>query len=172
MKIDFNLVDGLDGVMEITIPKFSDDRGAFLPFPLFNKVFDGKESVQFNQSFSNKGVLRGLHHQVNNPQAKLVSCVNGAVLDLIYDNRPDSRTYKQYKTFILDSPEKYLFVPKGFLHGFISLEDNTIFQYFIDAPYDPTDEESVSWTIMEDAIDFEKIGINKEDLIISSKDDK
>lgn len=171
MKVEFKLVDELDLMLEILVPKFSDERGSFLPFPLFNKIFDDREAIQFNQSISKKGVLRGLHHQIKNPQAKLVSCPHGKVLDLIYDNRKGSRTYGKYKTFLLDSPEKYLFVPKGFLHGFISLEDDSIFQYFVDAPYDPTDEETVNWEIMEDAINFEEIGVNKNNLIISKKDE-
>lgn len=171
MKIEH--FEHLNGVSLITLPKFGDERGYFTAFPQFTDVLQGPV-VQMNTSMSNKGVLRGMHHQVTKQQGKLVSCINGAVLDMIYDYRKDSPTYGKMDLFLLDSPNKFLHVPRGYLHGFIALEDNSIFQYFIDNPYDPSDEETVSWKIMDDRIPWdlldEKYGIKKDNLIISDKD--
>ena len=170
MKIE--LIEELEGVKLITTPKFDDDRGSFIPLVNPNDFLEG-DLVQINTSISKKGVLRGLHHQPNTQQGKLVTCISGGVVDMVYDNRPDSPTYQQSKCFSLVDRNTYLYVPRGYLHGFISLEDDTVFQYFIDNPYDPTDEETVSWKIMEDTIDWEKLmvyNIHRKNLIISEKD--
>lgn len=170
MKIE--LIEELDGVKLITTPKFDDDRGSFIPLVKPNDFLEG-DLVQINTSISKKAVLRGLHHQPNTQQGKLVTCISGGVVDMVYDNRPDSPTYQQSKCFFLVDRNTYLYVPRGYLHGFISLEDDTVFQYFIDNPYDPTDEETVSWKIMEDVIPWGYLfykDIIKEDLIISEKD--
>ena len=132
MKIN---ITNIQGVYLIKPKIFKDDRGVF--FESFNKeIFDNKVDskinfVQDNQSLSSKGVLRGLHFQ-NPPhaQAKLVSVVKGSVIDVVVDLRKESKTYGNY---ILEELSEYnnhqLFVPKGMAHGFLTLEDNTIFSY-------------------------------------------
>ena len=164
--------DTLDGVKLIKLKKFDDNRGSFITFPNMLDQLPFK-MVQTNISISHKGVLRGMHHQVYNPQTKLVTCLNGAVLDMVYDNRPESPTYKKGKCYMLHSPNECLLVPRGFLHGFISLKDNTIFQYYVDNEYNPNDEATVHWSIMDEVIPWSTLNtlkININNLIISNKD--
>ena len=170
--MDIRTFDNLEGVKLIFTPKYTDKRGTFSALVNPRNFLEG-DIVQFNTSTSKKGVLRGMHHQPNTQQGKLVTCPSGGVLDLVYDNRPDSPTYRNCQSFYLLDPQTYLYVPRGYLHGFISLEDNSVFQYVIDNPYNPADEETVSWKIMEDEISWGALmvrGITKENLIISDKD--
>ena len=148
MKIN---ITNIQGVYLIKPKIFKDDRGVF--FESFNKeIFDNKVDskinfVQDNQSLSSKGVLRGLHFQ-NPPhaQAKLVSVVKGSVIDVVVDLRKESKTYGNY---ILEELSEYnnhqLFVPKGMAHGFLTLEDNTIFSYKCSDFYHKESEDSVLW---------------------------
>jgi dTDP-4-dehydrorhamnose 3,5-epimerase len=114
---------------------FADDRGYFIE--TFNKNTFTKSTginldfVQDNESMSNYGVVRGLHFQKNEmAQAKLVRVVQGAVLDVVVDIRPDSATYLQHITVELSGQNKtQLFVPVGCAHGFSVLQDHTIFNY-------------------------------------------
>ena len=148
MKI---IITNIQGVYLIKPKIFKDDRGVF--FESFNKeIFDNKVDskinfVQDNQSLSSKGVLRGLHFQ-NPPhaQAKLVSVVKGSVIDVVVDLRKESKTYGNY---ILEELSEYnnhqLFVPKGMAHGFLTLEDNTIFSYKCSDFYHKESEDSILW---------------------------
>ena len=148
--MEINTTD-LKGVYLIKPKIFKDDRGIF--FESFNKkIFDNKVDskinfVQDNQSLSSKGVLRGLHFQ-NPPhaQAKLVSVVKGSVIDVVVDLRKESKTYGNY---ILEELSEYnnhqLFVPKGMAHGFLTIEDNTIFSYKCSDFYHKESEDSVLW---------------------------
>ena len=148
--MEINTTD-LKGVYLIKPKIFKDDRGVF--FESFNKkIFDNKVDskinfVQDNQSLSSKGVLRGLHFQ-NPPhaQAKLVSVVKGSVIDVVVDLRKESKTYGNY---ILEELSEYnnhqLFVPKGMAHGFLTLEDNTIFSYKCSDFYHKESEDSILW---------------------------
>ena len=113
---------------------FEDDRGYF--FESFNKkkledLGINVEFVQDNQSLSNKNVLRGLHFQVPPfAQGKLVRVIKGSVLDVAVDIRKESETYGQYFSVILSEQNKKMFwIPPGFAHGFLTLEDQTIFSY-------------------------------------------
>jgi|TARA_B110000902_G_C13899076_1_gene433632 dTDP-4-dehydrorhamnose 3,5-epimerase len=144
-------ITNIQGVYLIKPKIFKDDRGVF--FESFNKeIFDNKVDskinfVQDNQSLSSKGVLRGLHFQ-NPPhaQAKLVSVVKGSVIDVVVDLRKESKTYGNY---ILEELSEYnnhqLFVPKGMAHGFLTLEDNTIFSYKCSDFYHKESEDSILW---------------------------
>jgi len=150
-----------------------DERGYFMES--FNeKTFqEGVEQavhfVQDNQSFSTKGVLRGLHYQIGeHAQAKLVRVLQGEVLDVAVDIRPDSPTFGQYEAVILsDENKKQFFVPRGFAHGFLVLSETATFFYKCDNFYN---KESEGGIIYND----ENININwqfsLEDLIISEKD--
>ena len=141
----------IDGVYLIKPRIFKDDRGVFFESfneQIFKKKIDSKLNfVQDNQSLSYKGVLRGLHFQ-NPPhaQAKLVSVVKGSVIDVVVDLRKDSVTYGKY---ILEELSEYnnhqLFVPKGMAHGFLTLEDNTIFSYKCSGFYHKESEDSLLW---------------------------
>lgn len=129
---------------------FEDSRGHF--FESYNKeLFNTQgitiEFLQDNQSLSQKGVLRGLHFQ-NPPyaQAKLVRVVTGAVLDVAVDIRKNSPTYGKHVAAILSSKNKtMLYIPEGFAHGFLVLEDNTIFSYKCSNTYHKESEEGIVW---------------------------
>lgn len=165
---------------------FGDERGYFSPF-FIQKEMD-KEGIKFygvvqcNRSKSAKGVVRGLHFQKNPKcQTKLVEVIQGSAIDVVVDIREGSPTYGKHVAVLLkpyDANDKesgrQLYVPRGFAHGFISLEDNTIFQYLIDNDYAPDYEGGIYWNDPELGIDwdgmFKKYGIDKP--ITSEKDTK
>ena len=165
---------------------FGDERGYFSPF-FIQKEMD-KEGIKFygvvqcNRSKSAKGVVRGLHFQKNPKcQTKLVEVIQGSAIDVVVDIREGSPTYGKHTAVLLkpyDTNDKesgrQLYVPRGFAHGFISLEDNTIFQYLIDNDYAPDYEGGIYWNDPELGIDwegmFKKYGIDKP--ITSEKDTK
>ena len=125
--------------------------------------------VQDNQSFSTKGVLRGLHYQCGEyAQAKLVRVLQGEVLDVAVDLRPDSKTYGQYESVVLSAENQLqFFMPRGFAHGFLVLSETATFFYKCDNLYN---KESEAGLIFND----ETLNINWnfpfKDLIISEKD--
>ena len=141
----------IEGVYLIKPKIFNDDRGSF--FESFNmKVFQKETNqkinfVQDNQSVSSKNILRGLHFQKPpHAQAKLVRVIKGSVLDVVVDLRKKSKTYGEY---ILEELSEYnnhqLFIPKGMAHGFLTLEDNTIFTYKCSEFYCKDAEDSIIW---------------------------
>ena len=127
---------------------YGDDRGYFME--AFNltrfKKFGLDFSVeQINVAQSKKNVFRGLHFQLDPfAQTKIVLALSGAVIDLVVDLRKTSETYLKYHKIKLDSPDKALWVPKGFAHGYFTLEDHTCFQYAVDRPYHAASERSLS----------------------------
>lgn len=156
--------------------RFGDDRGYFSPYYIannFNKLgFQGV--VQANRSKSSKGVLRGLHYQKDPKcQAKIVEVIKGKAIDVVVDIRKDSKTYgKWLKVLLTAENNRQLYVPRGFAHGFISLEDETIFQYLIDNDYAPELEGGILWNDPELNIPwneiFQEYNISKP--ILSEKD--
>ena len=154
---------------------FGDKRGNF--FEIFNqKEFEEKTGieinfVQANQSTSQRGVIRGLHMQKGEfAQAKLVRVVKGSVLDIAVDVRKDSSTYGEHFSIELSQDNnKQLFIPRGFLHGFITLEEDTIFSYMCDNYYTKEAEDGVIYNDKELSIDW-KIPLEK--MILSEKDNK
>ncbi|WP_353777110.1 dTDP-4-dehydrorhamnose 3,5-epimerase [Winogradskyella sp. 3972H.M.0a.05] len=163
----------LEGCCVIQPDVIKDKRGYF--FESFNqKKFEDNlgfkvNFVQDNQSKSSKGVLRGLHYQIGEfAQAKLVKVTKGRVLDVAVDIRPQSKTFGKYFSIILDDIEnKQLFVPRGFAHGFLVLEDDTIFSYKCDNFYNKGSERGIIYNDKELSIDWE---FNHHDLILSEKD--
>jgi len=151
---------------------FEDDRGYF--YESYNKEQLLKygidiEFVQDNQSLSHKNVLRGLHYQ-NEPYAqdKLVRVIKGSVIDIAVDIRKDSPTYgKWIKVFLSEKNKLSFLIPKGFAHGFITLEDNTIFSYKCSNVYNKQSEGGIIWNDPTIDIDW---GVDIEDIIISDKD--
>ena len=103
--------------------------------------------VQANRSKSSKGVVRGLHFQKDPKcQAKIVEVIKGSAIDVVVDIRKDSDTYGKFTAVKLtEDNNRQLFVPRGFAHGFISLEDDTIFQYLVDNDYAPDKEGGILW---------------------------
>ena len=160
--------------------RFGDDRGYFSPYFIQNDYDENnikfERVVQANRSKSSKGVVRGLHFQKDPKcQAKIVEVINGKAIDVVVDIRVGSPTYGKY-TSVLLTPDnnRQLFVPRGFAHGFISLEDNTIFQYLIDNDYAPSLEAGILWNDPELEIPwddmFKEYGINEP--LLSEKDQK
>ena len=142
----------IDGLMVMNPNIIRDSRGYF--FESWNKEsFDNfgldVDFLQDNQSLSHKGVLRGLHFQ-NPPfeQGKLVRVVKGSVLDVAVDIRKDSATYCKHFSIELTGKNNLLFwIPAGFAHGFITLEDDTIFSYKCTNMYNKAAEGSLLWSI-------------------------
>lgn len=153
---------------------WKDNRGYFYESynsKLFSDAGIDANFVQDNQSFSQKGALRGLHAQKPPfAQGKLVRVLQGKVLDIAVDIRKESDTYGEYFSLELSSDNhKQLWVPPGFLHGFLTLEDNTIFTYKVTSYYDKASEIGVIWNDADLNIDWSS-SINNEDLLLSDKD--
>lgn len=152
---------------------FKDDRGYF--FESFNKrsffIKTGIDVnfVQDNQSFSTKGVLRGLHYQKgNSAQAKLVRVIQGEVLDVVVDLRKESPTFGRYYSVVLSGNNSLqLYVPRGFAHGFVVLSDSVTFFYKCDNYYNKSEESGIRYN---DTILNINWLLEEYDLIVSEKD--
>ncbi len=152
---------------------FKDKRGYFIES--FNKeTFNHTlkldvNFVQDNESQSSKGVLRGLHYQTGiHAQAKLVRVVKGSVLDVVVDMRKDSETFGEHFSIELNVKNKtQLYIPRGFAHGFIVLEDETIFSYKCDNLYNKASEAGIIYNDEDLNINWE---LSETDFIISEKD--
>ena len=151
----------------------NDGRGYF--YESYNKNTFKKvtgldvDFVQDNQSFSSKGVLRGLHYQIGEAaQAKLVRVIQGAVIDVAVDIRKESVTFGQYVAVELSNDnKKQLFVPRGFAHGFVVVSDEAEFAYKCDNFYSKEHERGI---VYNDATLDINWGFNSSELIISDKD--
>lgn len=140
----------LVGLVEFVPRVFTDDRGVFFETfsaRLMAQAGAGADWVQDNQSSSKKGVLRGLHFQrPPHPQAKLVRVGQGRALDVAVDLRRQSPTYGQHQLVELTAAlGNLLYIPAGFAHGFIALEDNTLFLYKCSDYYAPATEGGLRW---------------------------
>ena len=152
---------------------FKDKRGYFIESfnqKTFNHTLNlDVNFVQDNESQSSRGVLRGLHYQTGeHAQAKLLRVVTGRILDVVVDIRKDSKTFGDHFSIELNAENKtQLFVPRGFAHGFIVLEDETIFSYKCDNLYNKASEAGIIYNDKELNINW---GLSEEDIIISEKD--
>ena len=141
----------LQGVFIIKPRIFQDDRGFF--YESWNqKVFNNEigEKVKFlqdNHSSSNIGVLRGLHYQIGSkPQSKLVRCVSGSVFDVVVDIRKSSPTFGEWASIVLDNVNKLMiWIPIGFAHGFLALEENSEVLYKASELWGREQERSIRW---------------------------
>ncbi|MCB9224107.1 MAG: dTDP-4-dehydrorhamnose 3,5-epimerase [Crocinitomicaceae bacterium] len=164
--ISFNI----EGLLAFQPRVFGDDRGYFFePFNKknFSEHLVGIDFVQDNESCSKKNVVRGLHFQKPPfAQGKLVRVVKGAVIDIAVDIRKNSATYGHYQRIELSEHNKTIFwIPEGFAHGFVALEDDTIFSYKCSNYYDQPSEDSILWNDKDLNIDW---GVAQP--IISDKD--
>ncbi len=176
MKVETTKIEGL---LILHPQVFGDDRGWFmesfnqqkfeaalkklnLPIPTF---------VQDNHSLSQKGVLRGLHFQkAPYAQGKLVRVVQGKVWDVAVDIRPESKTYGQWVGLELSTENKTMFwIPEGFAHGFIALEDNTQFLYKTTNYYDKESEGAIIWKDPTLAIEWPLDQVSE--VLVSEKDE-
>ena len=149
----------IEGILVIKPRVFEDDRGHFFESwskESFKNIGLDLDFVQDNQSLSQKRVLRGLHFQ-NPPfaQGKLVRVIKGSVLDVAVDIRKDSPTYGEHFSVELSEENKtILWIPPGFAHGFVTLEDDTIFIYKCTAVYNKESEGSLIWNDEDLNIDW------------------
>lgn len=177
------------GLFEIVPRVFADERG--FVFEIFNKSVseccafleknvtseneraDANEQVKFVhaiESFSKKNVLRGLHFQKQNVQAKLVRCISGKVLDVAVDLRNESKTFGKYFSTVLDGDShNMLFIPKGFAHGFYVLSEVAISSYLCSDVYNAESEDGIVWNDKTLAINWELCGCANQP-VISRKD--
>lgn len=167
----------IEGVCIIEPTVFGDNRGYFMETyskPDFEEIGITTEFVQDNQSKSKKGVLRGLHFQKENTQAKLVRCIKGEVFDVAVDLRPGSETYGKWAGVTISEENKKMFmIPKGFAHGFLVLSDEAEFVYKCDDIYNHGAEGGLKWDDPEIGIVWPEVpGMNKEDYLTSEKDGK
>ena len=161
---------GINGLWVIQPKVFSDSRGYF--FESYQKKYFlerglNLEFVQDNQSLSSKNVLRGLHFQ-SPPfaQGKLVRVIKGSVLDVVVDIRQNSETYgHHFSVKLTEQNFRMLWVPVGFAHGFLTLEDDTIFAYKCTEGYEKSSEQTILWNDLDLKIDWQV-----QDPILSEKD--
>lgn len=168
-----NVIWKFDNGPALIEPKeYKDNRGYFMETFRINEFKEKVADVDFvqeNQSKSSFGVLRGMHCQTGeHAQAKLVSVVKGSVIDVVVDARKDSPNYgKTYYAYLTEQNHRQLFVPRGFLHGFLTLEDDTVFQYKCDNYYNKESEQGFNYKSIP--FPWEKY-IDKEQIIVSEKD--
>ncbi len=157
-----------------------DERGYFsVPFNIEEVEKLGfYKNFQTNESGNSKGVLRGMHFQdAPDTQTKIVRVINGTVIDVVVDMRKDSSTYGQYTSALLtEENRQMLYVPRGFAHGFLALEDDTRFQYFVDNIYSPKKDGGILWNDPEIKIPWEQwckeYGIQFDQIMLKEADMK
>ncbi len=139
----------IEGVVVVDVRSYGDERGYFMETykrPDFEAGGIACDFVQDNQSSSTRGVLRGLHFQIDHPQSKLVRVVSGEVFDVAVDLRPGSPTYGRWEGVVLSAENRrQFFIPRGFAHGFLVLSDEAEFCYKCDDVYHPNDEGGLMW---------------------------
>ena len=172
MKINKTFIED---ILIIEPQLFKDDRGFF--YESYNKNHLDKKNnivfVQDNESYSIRGVIRGLHFQKPpHAQTKLVRCISGRVLDIVVDLRKDSKTFGESFSVELSSENnKQLLIPKGFAHGFQVLSNEAIVNYKVDQYYNSDSESGIIWNDKDLLIkwnkDIEPI-LSKKDLILES----
>lgn len=163
----------LSGCFVIEPKVFKDERGYFMESYNENTFNEGVGQkvhfVQDNQSYSSRGVLRGLHYQTGeHAQAKLVRVIEGEVLDIAVDIRPESKTYGQSFSVLLSAEnQKQLFIPRGFAHGFLVTSPTAIFFYKCDNFYNAASEGGLIYNDPTLKINW---NFPENELIISEKD--
>ena len=139
----------IEGVTIVDVKSYGDERGYFMETykrPDFVAGGIDCDFVQDNQSRSTRGVLRGLHFQIEHPQSKLVRVVEGEVFDVAVDLRPGSPTFGQWEGVVLSAENRrQFFVPRGFAHGFYVMSETATFCYKCDDVYHPNDEGGLMW---------------------------
>lgn len=171
IKVEKN-VGGIEGLCIITPSVHGDNRGYFMETynqREMNEAGIDTVFVQDNQSASIRGVLRGLHRQINFPQSKLVRVVKGSVYDVAVDLRENSPTYlKWYGVELSEDNKKQFFIPKGFAHGFLVLSDYAEFCYKVDDFFHPNDEGGIAYN--DPTIGVNWPIANDMQIILSEKD--
>ena len=155
-------VGGIEGLCVITPTVHGDERGWFMETYNSRELEEAGVTAKFvqdNQSMSVKGVLRGLHFQINYPQCKLVRAVKGSVFDVAVDMREGSPTFgKWYGIELTEENKKQLLIPEKFAHGFLVLSDTAEFCYKVTDYWHPNDEGGIAWNDPDIGIDWGLIG--------------
>lgn len=173
MPFEFKKTE-LEGLQVITPHQFYDHRGLYKKN--YEKTIFAENGItcEFTESsdlYSRKGVLRGLHYQTEDSQAKLIHVVAGVLFDVALDLREGSKTYGQYHTELLRAEEhKVVFIPEGFAHGFIALVDNTIFSYQCSGRYIPSACGGIIWNDPQLNIPYPLKEYGIENVVITEKD--
>jgi len=163
----------LPGVVLLELDSFGDERGRFMETFRRERYLElgigvGLEFVQDNYSSSVKGVLRGLHQQVQHPQGKLVVVTRGEVWDVAVDVRRGSPTFRKWFGANLSAENRrQMWIPPGFAHGFVTLSDSADFNYKCTDIYRPADERPIRWDDPDLAIDWPLGGMTP---IVSGRD--
>lgn len=159
--------------VQVIIPfRVTDERGEFrktFEKNIFKENDINMEVAEVMTSISKKGVIRGLHMQYVDPQAKLITVEQGEIFDVAVDIRKNSLTYGQYVgVYLSEESSKMFYIPKGFLHGFIALKDNTVVNYLCSMPYLAQYDGGVIWNDPDINIQWPLDRV--EDIYISDKD--
>jgi len=161
----------LPGLLIIEPRVFEDQRGSFMESwnqQAFGAAGLAADFVQDNHSRSRRGVVRGLHYQLPNPQGKLVRVANGRVWDVAVDIRRSSPTFGQWVGVELSGDNRrMLWIPEGFAHGFVTLQDDTDFLYKCTAAFNPSADRAIRWDDPALAIDWPLAGL---DVSLSTRD--
>ncbi len=172
-----NIVDtSIEGVFIIEPTIHEDDRGYFLETYRKDKLSDLGLNFDFsqdNQSCSKyAGTIRGLHYQENpKPMTKLVRVISGAIYDVAVDIRKGSPTFGKFVSAHLDcNSQKQLLIPRGFAHGFCTLEDETIVSYKVDNYYDSSYDKAIRWNDPEIGVDWPPVLYPALEYFVSEKD--
>ena len=168
----------IEGVKVVDVKLYGDARGGFMEtYREENFVAGGIDAsfVQDNQSSSVQGVLRGLHFQIEHPQAKLVRVISGTVFDVVVDLREGSPTWGQWEGVVLSAENRrQFFVPRGFAHGFLVLSETAEFCYKCDDIYHPGDEGGIMWNDPELGVEWPAFlgekNLDPAKVILSDKD--
>ena len=175
-NISSNKGNILDGVCILKPKVIQDDRGFFYESwnqELFNQLIG--EDINFkqdNHSSSNVGVLRGLHYQIEpKSQGKLVRCVSGSVFDVAVDIRESSATFGEWASIVLDNVNKLMiWIPAGFAHGFLSLEENSEVIYKVSGLWSKEQDRTIRWNDKNININWPLKDINCSQPSLSEKD--
>lgn len=176
---NFTFTDtSIEGVKVVDVNAYGDSRGYFMETYKQSDFVAGGIGcvfVQDNQSSSVRGVLRGLHFQIEHPQSKLVRVVSGKVFDVAVDLRKDSATYGKWEGVVLSAENKrQFFIPRGFAHGFLVLSDSAEFCYKCDDVYHPGDEGGLMWNDPKIGIEWPALDgddlFDESQLVLSDKD--
>lgn len=176
---NFTFTDtSIEGVKIVDVNAYGDSRGYFMETYKQSDFVAGGIGcvfVQDNQSSSVRGVLRGLHFQIEHPQSKLVRVVSGKVFDVAVDLRKDSATYGKWEGVVLSAENRrQFFIPRGFAHGFLVLSDSAEFCYKCDDVYHPGDEGGLMWNDPTIGIEWPALDgdglFDESQLVLSDKD--